>query len=157
MAVQQSQSGILAAVPRVGRYLFFSLVQALALRDALSRLAHSPHGDTRVLGLGLDALAAFGPGAVANVPGLRQFPTLTGPGVQVPATPFALWCCLRGDDQGDLVNNSREIERCLAPALRLERVVDAFRHGRGPNGHGRARARRRVAPATAPGRAAKAG
>ena len=137
MVTQQSQSGILAPVPRAGRYLFFSLAQPQALRDGLSRLARLPVSETRVLGLGLDTLAALGAGAVARVPGMRQLPAMSGPGVQVPSTPFALWCWLRGDDQGDLVNNSRELEQTLAPAFRVERVVDAFRYGRGPSGHGR--------------------
>jgi putative iron-dependent peroxidase len=71
------------------------------------------------------------------VPGLRAFPALKGPGVEVPATPTALWCWLRGTDRGKLVHATRAIEKALAPALRLERAIEAFRHGRGPNGHGR--------------------
>ena len=93
--------------------------------------------ETLVVGLGPEAIAACGPNAAARVPGMRQLPALGGPGVQVPSTPAALWCWLRGDDQGDLVQLSRSLEKLLAPALRVEHVVDAFRYGRGPNGHGR--------------------
>lgn len=98
-----AQPGILAPVPRVGRYLFFA-----PLVDG-----------------------------VAVVPGLKEFPDLDGAKVAIPATPAALWCWLRGEDTGELVHLTRQIEYALAPALRLEHVVDGFRYGQGPNGHGR--------------------
>jgi putative iron-dependent peroxidase len=44
---------------------------------------------------------------------------------------------LRGDDTGELVHRTRRIAQSLAPAFRLDKVADGFRHGEGPNGHGR--------------------
>jgi putative iron-dependent peroxidase len=44
---------------------------------------------------------------------------------------------LRGNDVGDLVLQTRLVKQALNPALQLSKVVDAFRHGQGPNGHGR--------------------
>lgn len=129
-----AQTGILAPVPRVGRYLFFVLAdepQTVGL--ALTRLAPLVDGQSLVLGLGLDCVTALG----ATVPGLRAFPDLGAAKVSVPATACALWCWLRGDDTGDLVNLTRQIAQALAPAFHLHQVVDAFRHGQGPNGHGR--------------------
>jgi len=125
--MKSAQPGVLAPVPPQGRYLFFTLKQASALREALTRLAPLVDGPQVVVGLGPDVLAALG----ATVPGLRAFPALKGPGIEVPATPTALWCWQRGTDRGTLVLATRALEKALAPALRLERVIEAFRHGRG--------------------------
>jgi putative iron-dependent peroxidase len=71
------------------------------------------------------------------VPGLKDFEPISGPGVQVPATPVQLWCWLRGSDPGDLLHLTRRIQKTLAPALRLRDAVDAFRHALGASGHGK--------------------
>lgn len=131
--MSSAQAGILQPVPSQARYLFFSLVQPAALKAALARLAGTADGERVVAMLGADVVSALG----AQVPGLREMPDLSGPEAQVPATPTALCCWLRGDDRGDLVRLTHVLENFLAPALRLDRVIDAFRHGRGPNGHGR--------------------
>jgi putative iron-dependent peroxidase len=120
-------------VPSQGRYLFFSLKQADALRQGLQQLAPLVDGLHVVAGLGPGLVEALG----ATVPGLREFPALCGPQVSVPSTPTALWCWLRGIDRGKLVHTTRALEKALAPALQLDRVIESFRHGRGPNGHGR--------------------
>jgi putative iron-dependent peroxidase len=131
---QVAQSGILAPVPRVGRYLFFVLADApQAVDKALLRMVPLVDGLAVVTGFGPDCVAALG----TTVPGLRAFPDLGAASVPVPATPCALWCWLRGDDMGDLVNLTRGISQALAPAFQLDQVVDGFRHGQGPNGHGR--------------------
>jgi putative iron-dependent peroxidase len=62
---------------------------------------------------------------------LRAFPALTGLGVDVPATPMALWIWLRGDDRGELLHRSRRLEQALAPAFRLDDNRDAFLHAGG--------------------------
>ncbi|MES2949319.1 MAG: Dyp-type peroxidase [Pseudomonadota bacterium] len=129
-----AQSGILAPVPRVGRYLFFSLTDAPhALGTVLKGLAPLVDGQAVVAGLGLAAVSALG----ANVPGLREFPVLKPVQVAVPSTPTALWCWLRGEDMGELVLLTLRIAQAVAPGLHLDAVVDGFRYGRGPNGHGR--------------------
>ncbi len=128
-----AQSGLLSPVPSQGRYLFFSLADAAAAPACLRALAASVDGERVVAGVGPQLVDALG----ATVPGLREFPTLRGRGVHVPSTPAALWCWLRGTARGPLVLATRELEKRAAPALRLDRVVDAFRHGRGPTGHGR--------------------
>jgi putative iron-dependent peroxidase len=117
----------------VGRYLFFTLAQADAARSALQRLAPQVDGSRVVVGLGLDTVQALS----ASVPGLRAFPLWASAAVALPSTPTALWCWLRGDDAGDLVLASRQLAQAVAPAFALTQVVEGFRHGQGPNGHGR--------------------
>lgn len=133
--VNAAQPGILAPAPRVGRYLFFSLASTApdAVGAALQRLAQRVDGAKVVVGLGLETVRALG----AQVAGLRAFPVLDNASIALPSTPVALWCWLRGDDAGDLLLASRNLVRPLAPAFVLDRVVDGFRHGQGPNGHGR--------------------
>lgn len=131
---QVAQAGLSASVPRVARYLNFSLAApADELRAALGRCAPLVDGSGVVAGLGLATVSALG----ATVPGLRAFPALPGAAVPMPATPMALWCWLRGEETGDLVHRTRRLVNALAPAFQLDQVVDAFRFGQGPNGHGR--------------------
>lgn len=131
--MNRSQAAILAPVPLVGRYLFFSLASAAALRQSLTRLADLADGAQTLVGLGPELLQVLG----VEVPGLRPFAPLSGPDVQVPGTPVALCCWLRGTDRGDLVLLTRAIEKALAPAFKLDQLIDGFRHGQGPTGHGR--------------------
>ena len=131
------QAAILAPVPQIGRYLFFSIApvdaSAQCLCDSLTRLVALVDGVQVLVGLGSDLIQALG----REVPGLHPMAAFSGHGVQVPSTPVALCCWLRGHDLGDLLHLTRRLEKALAPVLQLERLVDAFRHGQGPNGHGR--------------------
>ncbi len=133
--MSNDQKAILESVPTLGRYLFFSLSPAVpaVLRHSLDRLADLVDGSQVLVGFGPELVQAVG----AQVPGLHDFVALAGPGVVVPSTPRALCCWLRGHDQGVLLHLTRQVQQALAPALQLEQVVDAFRHGQGPNGYGR--------------------
>lgn len=136
MTVHKTQPGILAPVPQAGRYVFFSLSSAIPVqrvRDSLQRLATLVDGKAVVVGLGPACVQALG----ARVPGLHELTAISNLGIEVPSTPAALCCWLRGSDRGDLLQRSRQLEKALAPAFELTRVTDGFRHGRGPNGHGR--------------------
>jgi putative iron-dependent peroxidase len=129
------QPAILDSVPVLGRYVFFSMNTPVAgdLRQGLERLANLVDGRQVLVGVGPQLVQALG----TQLPGLHDFVALTGPGVAVPSTPAALCCWLRGQDQGVLVQLTRQLQNALAPQLQLAQVVDAFRHGQGPNGHGR--------------------
>lgn len=130
------QAGILGEVPQVARYLLFSLAESDAAPRALQRLAPLVDGTRTVIGLGSGLVHALG----RPVPGLREFPHWTEAQVALPATPVALVAWLRAagsEDAGDLLHRARALEHALVPAFRLDRVLDGFRHGRGPNGHGR--------------------
>jgi porphyrinogen peroxidase len=121
------QPGILAAVPRQARYLTFALKQGAEPRDAVKALAAEVDGNTCVVGLGPLLLFAM----QREIDGLRAFPHHRGEGFEVPSTPAALWCWLRGEERGEIVLRGREIEHLLAPAFEVTGVIDAFRHGRG--------------------------
>lgn len=128
-----AQPGLLAPVPAHARYLFWSLADAQALPAALRALRELADGEQVVVWLGPALVTALG----TAVPGLREMPDLSGPSQTVPVTPSAMCCWLRGGERGALVLRTGQLEQALAPALRLDRVVEGFRHGQGPNGHGR--------------------
>lgn len=146
MSVVPSQPGILAPAPSRGRYLSFQLAPVPAgrgrsaygrrIRQQLEHLSPMVGVGELVVGLGPDTLAASSATDMAAVPGLRVFPALAGASVRVPSTPQSLWCWLRGDDAGVLVQRGRAIDKLLQPVFLPDTAVDAFRHGRGPNGHG---------------------
>ncbi len=116
------QVGILAPLTPLARNLYFRIDCVASLDPCLRRLSDLAHGDHTVVGIGRSLALALG----ARVEGLRDFPTLTGAAIEVPATPQAMWCWLRGDDRGELLHRSRRIEAALAPALQLDHAVDAF-------------------------------
>ena len=123
-----AQPGILESAPAHGRYLFLSPTAGAtpaALGAALQQLAALVDGPSVVVGIGAKLAHALG----ADVPGLRAMPDFSGHGVQVPSTPVALWCWLRGAAQGEVVLHARRVEKALAPAFHLDRVLDGFRHG----------------------------
>lgn len=121
------QPGILAPLPPHARYLVFSLEPDTDARAGLAALQGLVDGEAIVAGLGQAPLAAIG----RKVPGLKPFPPLAGPGVDIPSTPAALWLWLRGSDRGELLLQTRRIEQALAPAFRLQEAWDAFKHGSG--------------------------
>ena len=94
-------------MPVVARYVSFSFaadpLAPAALPEALKRLAHAVDGEQIVVGIGPTLVAALG----ASVPGLHEFMALAANGVEVPSTPIALWCWLRGEDRGDLLQMRR--------------------------------------------------
>jgi len=118
------QPGILAPVPRVARHLGFVLEPDAGPGPGLQRIVKSVDPTGTVVGLGRSVALALG----RHIPGLRDFPSGAGRGLEIPATPGALWCWLRGEDRGELVHRTRSIEALLGPAFRLDTVVDAFAH-----------------------------
>jgi len=119
------QPGILASVPPLARYLVFSHARLSEPRDALKRLPDMTDGEHTVIGIGQSTVLAVG----RTLERLRVFPAYSGAGVDVPSTPGALWCWLRGDDRGELTHRTRLIARTVSPTFRLEKVIDAFQYG----------------------------
>jgi putative iron-dependent peroxidase len=130
------QPGIFEGVPAVARYVLFNLAEkatAQAIKQALARLSPLANGSDVVLGIGPSLVTALG----ASVPGLHEFPDMSGNGVKVPSTPGTLWCWVRGEDLGDLLHLTRKVQKALTPAFVVRHVVDAFRHAVGESGHGK--------------------
>lgn len=121
------QIGIIETIPAAGRYLVFSLVDRSAAVQALRRLRDGVDSRETVVGVGASLLAALG----VEIEGLREFPSFSATGVEVPATPAALWLWLRGSDRGELFQRGRSLVGLLAPAFLLRHSVDAFWHDGG--------------------------
>src|SRR5712691_1603677 len=124
---QVAQPGILEPIPRAARYLSFGLKDGGHAREALKALAATADGNVCVVGLGAMLLFAL----QKEIEGLRPFPHYRGEAFEVPSTPAALWCWLRGEDRGEIVLRGRAIEKMLAPAFEATGVIDAFKYGRG--------------------------
>jgi len=121
----KAQLPILKGVPRVARYLSFSSHPDAKPVVSLASVQALKVGEQTVVGIGEPLIALWG----KAVDELRTFPALSGPGVQIPSTQHALWCWLRGDNQGELVIRSNSIVDSLQNEFQLEQVVDAFKYG----------------------------
>ena len=121
------QPGILLPIPAQARYLTFAPQSEFDPRPALRALSNTVDGRDTVVGIGESVTQSLG----ATVDGLRGFPQLTGAGIDVPATPAALWVWMRGEERGELLHRGRSIERLLGRGFQLERAVDGFRYREG--------------------------
>ncbi len=121
------QPGILAPVPRLARYLFLVAIPDADLGAALSALQGLADGDQTVVGLGRSLVLALG----HEIEGLATFPHHAEATVEVASTPVSLWCWLRGNDRGELVHRSRQMEKALSGAFSVYQTIDAFRHQSG--------------------------
>lgn len=117
------QPGILSEVPRQARYMTLTMLPGVNAQRAIHALAEINTENT-VVGIGRSLLLA----ARVNIKRVRDFPQLVGPGVEIPATPAALWCWLKGDDRGELIHRSRAIERLLSDYFEVVDIIDAFQY-----------------------------
>ncbi len=125
--MQNIQPGILADVPLLARYLFFSLKPDTRPEASLQALVNIIDGDTTVVGLGDSLIKTLG----KNISGLKTFPTYSGSDFNVPNTPASLWIWLSGDDRGELLHRSLEIKKLLNGGFELQHVIDAFKYKEG--------------------------
>jgi putative iron-dependent peroxidase len=121
------QSGILAPLPKAARYLSFSLKAGADPRAALGRLAAAVDGEATIAGLGVSLIAALD----GRIEGLKSFPALAAPGLDIPSTQTALWLWLRGEDRGELLHRGQALAALLEEAFSLEQALDAFLHAGG--------------------------
>jgi len=120
----QYQTGILQPIPKHARYLVFTLHDTAMVERCLHDLANQCDGDSLVIGIGQSLCSAL----QVEIPDLRTFPVFVNQGIDIPSTPAALWCWLRGEDTGTLFLRGREIEDILSPAFQLSDVIDAHCH-----------------------------
>ena len=125
--MSRPQPGILDPVPTTARYLFFAAAAEVDARRVLGALRDAVDGKEIVAGIGCSLVTSLG----RSVPGLRVAPAHCSVGFDVPSTPVALWCWLRGGERGEIVHRARRLEAALAPDLFPILSIDAFRHGRG--------------------------
>ncbi|MCP4075771.1 MAG: Dyp-type peroxidase [Gammaproteobacteria bacterium] len=118
-----TQSGILADLPAFSRYLTFSLQSSDELDQCLRELANMVDGENLVIGLGLSLVLELN----SDIEGLRQFPAMTTKGLDIPSTPTALWCWIRGSDRGEMFHQSRLLELLLEPTFQLMDCIDSFK------------------------------
>jgi len=121
------QPGILMPLPPLARYLLFSLKAGSSAGNTLQALAKAVGGERTVVGLGPSLVLKL----EGRIEGLRVFPGQVAAGIEVPSTPLALCCWLRGDDRGELVQRTRRLCQILEPAFVLAKAIDAFQYGPG--------------------------
>ena len=119
-----TQAGILAPATQHARFLTFSISMPEELPQTMALLQNNLDLDNTVIGLGPSLVTAL----QGNVPGLYPFPALTGAAIEVPSTPSALWCWLRGTDRGGLYHRSRTLESLLSPGFVLDDIIDSFQY-----------------------------
>lgn len=121
------QPGILQPVTSAARYVTYHLNPGATPREVARCVRSLEVRESAVVGLGLSAVCLLG----RSVPGLRAFPRLSGPGVDMPSTEGALWLWLREEDRGELVHQARKADSLLRPAFTPAEAADAFRYGKG--------------------------
>jgi len=120
--MSNSQPGILAPVTPFARCISFQLSPGEDPLDALGALAARTLGDDLVVGIGQPLALAL----QTEIPGLRGFTSLCGPGISIPSTQAALWCWLRGTDPGELMHAGRALEADLEPSFEVDQIIDTF-------------------------------
>lgn len=121
------QAGILAPLPQAARYLSFSLKAGVDPSQALRALAAAADGEATLVGLGASLVAALD----TRIEGLKSFPALAAPGLDIPSTQTALWLWLRGEDRGELLHRGQALTALIEEAFSLEQALDTFLHAGG--------------------------
>lgn len=116
------QPGILLDNPPLARFMTFSLHSPEALASSLQDLRGLVDGENLVVGLGLSLVESLN----QHIDGLTAFPAMSHKGVDIPSTPFALWCWLRGSDRGEIFHQSRLLRSLLSPTFELVDCIDSF-------------------------------
>lgn len=121
------QPSILSPIPGHSRYLEFRALPDEDYVAVLKQLSAVPMENELVVGLGFGLVQAL----TKSVPGLRPFPSLSGPGCTVPSTQADMWFWIRGEDRGGIFHTARRVEHLLEPSFGICDVVDGFKFDRG--------------------------
>ena len=122
-----AQPGILAEVPLVSQYLYFSLKPQHNATSSIKQLAELSDGNKIVIGLSESLVQSLG----KKIKGLKTFPAFSSHAINVPSTVSNLWVWLRGEDKGEILLESLKIEALLAEDFILDKKIDAFRFREG--------------------------
>lgn len=106
----------------MGRSVSFRMMHDADAKQALGRLREEFKLGWGVIGIGVSVVRALG----RDVPGLRAFPALSGPGIDVPSTQAALWFLLRGDERGALFDATERTAALLGSEFVLADALDTF-------------------------------
>jgi putative iron-dependent peroxidase len=118
------QPGILAEGTKLARYLDFSIKPGADIIQSLQVLSELSISEDIVIALGQPLLDVLG----KNVPGLTVLEPQSVNGIDIPSTPAALWCWIRGDDRGEIFHRSRQLEAMLVDGFSINRVIDSFQY-----------------------------
>ena len=118
------QFGIIDEITPLARYQYFRMKPNVDPRSALLALSNIAVENDIVVGFGQSLLMALD----AEIPTMRQMPEFIGKGVEVPTTPHALWCCIRGQDRGDILHKARLVRHLVADAFEVVHTTDAFKY-----------------------------
>ena len=118
------QHGIIDDVPAHSRYIFYSLVDHAQARPVLDQALAIIDGSETVIGIGESTLTAID----LSIHGMRSFPALTGPAIDIPSTPYALMLWLRGDERGELIHRTHELNKTLAAAFVADDMIEGFKY-----------------------------
>lgn len=132
--MDNTQAGILSEENTMSRYLSFSIVSSNDVTTSLKNLISSINSEETVIGIGLSLVNSLDD---INIPELTTLSAQSVNSIDIPSTPAALWCWLRGTDRGELFHRSREIETLLSQAFVLNDVTDSstYDHNRDLSGY----------------------
>ena len=121
------QAGILQTIPKHASYLVFDTLPGVDPTPTLQDLAELADGEHLVVGIGLSLVKQLG----AKIEGLKPFPTWAKAVFEVPSTPAALWCWVRGDEPGEIVHRVRDVMAVVTESFVPRGQVTAFRYKTG--------------------------
>jgi putative iron-dependent peroxidase len=119
-----TQPAILSPLSPHARYLTFNARAGAEVKSTLKRLAISDLEETVVIGIGPGLISGLG----ASVNGLRPFPAISGPGIEIPSSQSDLWVWIGGDDRGEIAKTGNAITATLAPGFSRVDLTDGFMH-----------------------------
>lgn len=126
MSSANAQPHILGPVPALGRALVFRLRPERDPKRALERV-RGLDAATALVGIGAPLALALG----AEIPGLRTFPALSGPGCAFPSTQGALLVFVVAAHREELHARAGAVLEVLAADFALDEDVSTFRYQEG--------------------------
>jgi len=122
-----AQPAILAPGPAYGQSMFYSISPKARLKKALERVSSRFPLPSGVFGIGEPLVRELSRG----IPGLRTFPSMSGPGFSIPSTQHSLWIFLSGKDRTEVFDRAQTIHGLMDPDFLLEDSMETFTYAGG--------------------------